>query len=37
MKKRVFIGGSSEELGIAEIVKTILEKDFDVTIWNDTL
>lgn len=37
MKKKIFIGGSSEELGTAEIVKAILEKDFDVTIWNDTL
>ena len=37
MKKRIFIGGSSEELGTAEIVKAILEKDFDVTIWNDNL
>lgn len=37
MKKRVFIGGSSEELETAKIVKAILEKDFEVTIWNDTL
>ncbi|MFH6942603.1 STING domain-containing protein [Flavobacterium sp. FlaQc-50] len=37
MKKRIFIGSSSEELGTAEIVKAILEKDFDVTIWNDTI
>ena len=28
MKKRVFIGSSSEELGTAKIVKEILEKDF---------
>lgn len=37
MKKKIFIGSSSEELGTAEIVKSILEKDFDVTIWNDVL
>ena len=37
MKKKIFIGSSSEELGTAEIVKNILDKNFDVTIWNDTL
>ncbi|WP_045689895.1 STING domain-containing protein [Hymenobacter sp. AT01-02] len=36
-KKRVFIGSSSEELTLAGIAKTILEKDFDVTIWNDNI
>jgi len=35
MKKRVFIGSSSEELGKAKIVKALLEKDFDVTIWDE--
>lgn len=37
MKKRLFIGGSSEELGTAKIVKAMLDADFDVTIWNDTI
>jgi hypothetical protein len=36
-KKRVFIGSSSEEVELAELAKTILEKDFDVTIWNESL
>lgn len=35
MKKRLFIGSSSEELKLAERVKTILEQDFDVIIWNE--
>ena len=37
MKKRLFIGGSSEELATAKLVKGLLENDFDVTIWNDTI
>lgn len=37
MKQRIFIGGSSEELGTAKIVKALLENDFDVTIWNDSI
>lgn len=37
MKKRIFIGSSSEELGTAKIVKSILEKDFDVIIWNESI
>lgn len=36
-KKRIFIGSSSEEIKLAEIAKTVLEKDFEVTIWNDNL
>lgn len=36
-KKRLFIGSSSEELKLAESVKKLLEKDFDVTIWNDNV
>jgi hypothetical protein len=36
-RKRVFIGSSSEEIKLAEEAKTILEKDFDITIWNDTV
>jgi len=37
MKKRVFIGSSSEELETANKVKRLLKKDFDVTIWDDNL
>jgi hypothetical protein len=36
-KKRIFIGSSSEELKLAELAKTVLEKHFDVTIWNDNI
>ncbi len=35
MKRKLFIGSSSEELPLAEVAKSILEKDFDVTIWNE--
>ncbi|MEA5081580.1 MAG: STING domain-containing protein [Dysgonamonadaceae bacterium] len=35
IKKKLFIGSSSEELPLAESAKSILEKDFDVTIWNE--
>ena len=35
IKKRLFIGSSSEELILAEKAKTILATDFDVTIWNE--
>jgi hypothetical protein len=35
MKKRLFIGSSSEELILAEKAKNILSTDFDVTIWNE--
>ncbi|QNL48949.1 nucleotide-binding protein [Olivibacter sp. SDN3] len=36
-KKKIFIGSSSEELGLANAAKTILEfeQDFEVTIWNE--
>jgi hypothetical protein len=37
MKKRIFIGSSSEELGTAKVVKRILEKDFEVVIWNEKI
>lgn len=37
IKKRLFIGSSSEELKLAEAAKLILEKDFDVTIWNENV
>lgn len=35
IKKRLFIGSSSEELKLAEKAKLILSADFDVTIWNE--
>jgi len=37
VKKKLFIGSSSEEIKLAEIAKSILENDFDVTIWNETV
>lgn len=37
IKKKVFIGSSSEELPLAEAAKSILAKDFDVVIWNESL
>lgn len=37
IKKKLFIGSSTEELGLAQIAKSILEKDFDVTIWNENV
>lgn len=36
-KKRIFIGSSSEELELANIAKSILEPEFDVTIWNNNV
>jgi hypothetical protein len=36
-KKRIFIGSSSEELKLAQSAKTILERDFEVTLWNDSV
>jgi len=36
-KKRIFIGSSSEELNLANAAKAILERDFEVTIWNDSV
>ena len=35
IKKKLFIGSSTEELGLTQVAKSILEKDFDVTIWNE--
>ncbi len=35
IKKKLFIGSSSEELSLAETAKLLLEKDFDITIWNE--
>ncbi|WP_029292824.1 CBASS system CD-NTase-associated NAD(+) hydrolase Cap12 [Chryseobacterium hispalense] len=37
MKKRIFIGSSSEEKATAEQVQRLLKKDFDVVIWDDNL
>lgn len=37
MKKRLFIGSSSEELHLANAAKNILEKDFEVVVWNDKI
>lgn len=37
IKKKIFVGSSSEELKLAEQVKALLEDDFDVTIWNDNV
>ena len=37
MKRKVFIGSSTEELDIAEKVKSVLDSEFDVTIWNESL
>lgn len=35
IKKKLFIGSSSEELLLAETAKLLLEKYFEVTIWNE--
>lgn len=37
MKKRIFIGCSTEELKTAKLVKSILDNYFDVVIWNENL
>ncbi|MEO9257781.1 MAG: STING domain-containing protein [Crocinitomicaceae bacterium] len=37
MKKRLFIGSSSEEFDLANNAKKILEKDFEVVVWNDRI
>lgn len=37
IKKKLFIGSSSEELQLAEKAKSLLENDFDVTIWNEQI
>lgn len=36
-KKRIFIGSSSEEIGLANAAKAILDRDFEVIIWNDSV
>ena len=35
MKSKLFIGSSKEELGLARLAKSLLENDFDVTIWDE--
>lgn len=37
IKKKLFIGSSSEESKLAEQVKQLLDSDFEVTIWNDNV
>lgn len=37
MKKRIFIGCSTEELGIANVVKAMLDSDFEVVVWNENM
>jgi len=37
MKKKLFIGSSTEELKLAQAAKALLDADFDVTIWNNPL
>jgi hypothetical protein len=37
LKKRIFIGSSSEELELANAARQILESEFDVTVWNDRI
>lgn len=37
IKKKLFIGSSSEELKLAEQVKLLLDNEFEVTIWNDNV
>lgn len=36
-KKKIFIGSSSETIDLANAAKSILESDFDVTIWNESV
>jgi len=35
IKRKLFIGSSFEELELAKLAKSILDKDFEVTIWNE--
>lgn len=37
IKRKLFIGSSSEELDLAKKVERILENDFEVTIWNENV
>lgn len=36
-KKRIFIGSSSEAIDLAETAKSLLDSDFEVTIWNESI
>jgi len=36
-KKRIFIGSSSKELVLAELAKSILEPEFEVKIWKESI
>lgn len=36
-KRKLFIASSTEELRLAERAKTLLNDDFDVTIWNESI
>ncbi|AXG73559.1 DNA-binding protein [Flavobacterium arcticum] len=36
-KKKIFIGCSSEEIKIAKIVEGFLDKDYEVTIWDEKI
>ena len=35
IKRKLFIGSSTEELALAEKARDLLQSDFDVTIWNE--
>lgn len=35
MRSKLFIGSSKEELDLARLAKSLLDKDFDVTIWDE--
>lgn len=37
IRKKLFIGSSSEEIELAKAAKVLLERDFDVSIWNEKL
>jgi hypothetical protein len=37
VKKKIFVGSSSEEIKLAELAKSLLENELDVTIWNEKL
>jgi hypothetical protein len=36
-KKRVFVGSSTESLSLADKAKSLLESEFEVTIWNESI
>lgn len=37
MRSKLFIGSSKEELSLARLAKSLLDKDFDVTIWDEKI